>query len=62
MMPKASLNCWIAEWEKESKMFAFLGMMRLGIEGPVLQQQQHFYSSMVQTRAHSLKRHMEEML
>jgi hypothetical protein len=38
MMPKASLNCWIAEWEKESKMFAFLGMMRLGIEGPVLQQ------------------------
>jgi hypothetical protein len=48
MMPKASLNCWIAEWEKESKMFAFLGMMRLGIEGPVLQQQQH-YSSMVQS-------------
>ena len=30
MMPKASLNCWIAEWEKESKMLAFLGMLRLG--------------------------------
>ena len=29
MMPKASLNCWMAEWEKESKMLAFLGMMAL---------------------------------
>ena len=29
MMPKASLNCWMAEWEKESKMLAFLGMMEL---------------------------------
>ena len=27
MMPKASLNCWMAEWEKESKMLAFLGMV-----------------------------------
>ena len=33
MMPKASLNCWIAEWEKESKMLAFLGMLRLGTRG-----------------------------
>ena len=24
-----SLNCWMAEWEKESKMLAFLGMMEL---------------------------------
>merc|ERR1711911_34964 len=29
MMPKASLNCWMAEWEKESKMLAFLGMVKL---------------------------------
>ena len=29
MMPKASLNCWMAEWEKESKMLAFLGMVVL---------------------------------
>ena len=24
-----SLNCWMAEWEKESKMLAFLGMVKL---------------------------------
>ena len=29
MIPKASLNCLMAEWEKESKMLAFLGMMEL---------------------------------
>merc|ERR1719397_2001697 len=29
MMPKASLNCWMAEWEKESKMLAFLGILSL---------------------------------
>jgi hypothetical protein len=29
MMPKASLNCWMAEWEKESKMLAFLGILGL---------------------------------
>ena len=29
MIPKASLNCWMAEWEKESKMLAFLGMVVL---------------------------------
>ena len=28
MMPKASLNCWMAEWEKESKILAFLGMVK----------------------------------
>merc|ERR1719215_1339981 len=27
MIPKASLNCWIAEWEKDSKMLAFLGIL-----------------------------------
>ena len=27
MMPKASLNCWMAEWEKDSKMLAFLGIL-----------------------------------
>merc|ERR1719341_887642 len=29
MMPKASLNCWMAEWEKESKMLAFLGILTI---------------------------------
>ena len=29
MIPKASLNCWMAEWEKDSKMLAFLGMMMI---------------------------------
>ena len=27
MIPKASLNCWMAEWEKDSKMLAFLGIL-----------------------------------
>ena len=27
MIPKASLNCWMAEWEKDSKIFAFLGIL-----------------------------------
>ena len=29
MIPKASLNCWMAEWEKDSKMLAFLGILCL---------------------------------
>ena len=29
-MPKASLNCWMAEWEKDSKILAFLGILKIG--------------------------------
>jgi len=29
MMPKASLNCWMADWEKDSKMLAFLGILKV---------------------------------
>jgi len=37
MMPKASLNCWMAEWEKDSKMLAFLGMLSLVVLDLVLE-------------------------